>query len=173
MVIVWLSPRQDSLGKDLDGFGGLRLGVGFFIMGALVHLFKNFWMANSIARFAFVLIMVAVAGLSNGCNKSADTGSPSAAPGKPKIALVMKSLANEFFSTMADGAKKHHDAHAADYDLVVNGIKNETDLAEQVNLVEQMIAQRCQCDCYCPGGFQGAGDGPQTREGRGHSCCQY
>ncbi len=59
---------------------------------------------------------------------------------KPKIALVMKSLANEFFSTMAEGAKKHHAAHADQYDLVVNGIKNETDLAEQVNLVEQMIA---------------------------------
>src|SRR5205809_6118399 len=53
----------------------------------------------------------------------------------------MKSLANEFFSTMADGAKKHQAANAANYDLIVNGIKNETDLAEQVNLVEQMIAQ--------------------------------
>jgi len=53
----------------------------------------------------------------------------------------MKSLANEFFSTMADGAKKHQVANAANYDLIVNGIKNETDLAEQVNLVEQMIAQ--------------------------------
>ena len=31
-------------------------------------------------------------------------------PEKPKIALVMKSLANEFFSTMADGAKKHQQA---------------------------------------------------------------
>lgn len=53
----------------------------------------------------------------------------------------MKSLANEFFSTMADGAKKHQISHAAQYDLIVNGIKNETDLAEQVNLVEQMVAQ--------------------------------
>ncbi|HVU24363.1 MAG TPA: sugar ABC transporter substrate-binding protein [Opitutus sp.] len=63
-----------------------------------------------------------------------------AGPAKPRVALVMKSLANEFFSTMADGAKAHQAAHDADYDLVVNGIKNETDLAEQVSLVEQMIA---------------------------------
>ena len=33
----------------------------------------------------------------------------------------MKSLANEFFSTMANGAQKHQAAHAADYDLVVDG----------------------------------------------------
>ncbi|SKA75792.1 ribose transport system substrate-binding protein [Prosthecobacter debontii] len=61
--------------------------------------------------------------------------------GKPKVALVMKSLANEFFSNMAEGAKKHQAAHAADYELLVSGIKNETDLSEQVNLVEQMVAQ--------------------------------
>jgi ribose transport system substrate-binding protein len=53
----------------------------------------------------------------------------------------MKSLANEFFSTMAAGARGHHAQHAADYDLIVNGIKNETDLGEQVNLVEQMVAR--------------------------------
>jgi ribose transport system substrate-binding protein len=64
----------------------------------------------------------------------------SSAPAKPRIALVMKSLANEFFGTMAAGAKKHAAAHAADFDLVVNGIKNETDLGEQVSLVEQMVA---------------------------------
>ena len=62
----------------------------------------------------------------------------------------MKSLANEFFSTMADGAKKHQSAHAADYDLIVNGIKNETDLAEQVGLVEQMIARRVNAIVIAP-----------------------
>ena len=71
-------------------------------------------------------------------------------PGKPKVALVMKSLANEFFQTMAEGAKKHQAAHAADYDLVVNGIKNETDLAEQVGLVEQMVAQGVQAIVIAP-----------------------
>jgi ribose transport system substrate-binding protein len=70
--------------------------------------------------------------------------------GKPKIALVMKSLANEFFSTMAEGAKKHQAAHSDQYDLIVNGIKNETDLAEQVNLVEQMVAQQVQAIVIAP-----------------------
>lgn len=68
-------------------------------------------------------------------------GQGPAAAGKPKVALVMKSLANEFFSAMAEGAKKHQAEHAGDYELMVSGIKNETDLAEQVNLVEQMVAQ--------------------------------
>lgn len=69
---------------------------------------------------------------------------------KPEIALVMKSLANEFFSTMADGARKHHQQNAAAYDLIVNGIKNETDLAEQVNLVEQMIARQVKAIVIAP-----------------------
>jgi len=63
------------------------------------------------------------------------------ASGTPRVALVMKSLANEFFVTMADGAKAHQAAHAADYALIVNGIRNESDLAQQVALVEQMMAQ--------------------------------
>lgn len=91
----------------------------------------------TVAVFAFVLCA---------CHKS-ETAS---GPAKPKIALVMKSLANEFFSTMAEGAKKHHAANADKYDLVVNGIKNETDLAEQVNLVEQMIAQQVSAIVIAP-----------------------
>lgn len=76
---------------------------------------------------------------------------PSPPPsGKPKVALVMKSLANEFFQTMAEGARKHQAAHAAEYDLVVSGIKNETDLAEQVALVDQMIAQGVQALVIAP-----------------------
>jgi ribose transport system substrate-binding protein len=62
----------------------------------------------------------------------------------------MKSLANEFFSTMTEGARQHHVANAAAYDLIVNGIKNETDLVEQVNLVEQMIAQRVDAIVIAP-----------------------
>lgn len=61
---------------------------------------------------------------------------------KPKVALVMKSLANEFFRTMEDGAKAHQKAHAGEYTLVSNGIKNETDTAAQIKMVEQMVAQK-------------------------------
>jgi len=59
---------------------------------------------------------------------------------KPRIALIMKSLANDFFSSMADGAKRHQAEHADEYELVVNGIKDEVDLSRQVALVEEMVA---------------------------------
>lgn len=61
--------------------------------------------------------------------------------GKPELALIMKSLANEFFKTMEDGAKAHQAGNADSYSLITNGIKNETDLAQQVALVEQMVAR--------------------------------
>ncbi|MCB1276679.1 sugar ABC transporter substrate-binding protein [Prosthecobacter sp.] len=95
----------------------------------------------------FFYFLVAVLALAS-CKPSSPTTPTSS--GKPKVALVMKSLANEFFQTMAEGAKKHQAAHAADYDLVVNGIKNETDLAEQVGLVEQMVAQGVQAIVIAP-----------------------
>ncbi|MED7666774.1 sugar ABC transporter substrate-binding protein [Pseudomonas moraviensis subsp. stanleyae] len=58
---------------------------------------------------------------------------------KPKVALVMKSLANEFFLTMEDGAKAYQKEHSAEFDLISNGIKDETDTAGQTRIVEQMI----------------------------------
>ncbi len=58
---------------------------------------------------------------------------------KPKVALVMKSLANEFFRTMEDGAKDYQKSHADEFELIANGIKNETDTGEQIRIVEQMV----------------------------------
>ena len=61
---------------------------------------------------------------------------------KPKVALVMKSLANEFFLTMEDGAKAYQKEHASDFDLISNGIKDESDTASQIRIVEQMISSK-------------------------------
>ncbi|CAI8708215.1 D-ribose/D-allose-binding protein [Pseudomonas sp. IT-196MI5] len=58
---------------------------------------------------------------------------------KPKVALVMKSLANEFFLTMEDGAKAYQKDHSGEFELISNGIKDETDTAGQTRIVEQMI----------------------------------
>jgi ribose transport system substrate-binding protein len=52
----------------------------------------------------------------------------------------MKSLANEFFSTMAKGAEQHQAANPGQYELVSSGIKDERDLGRQVALVEEMVA---------------------------------
>ncbi|WP_182865835.1 sugar ABC transporter substrate-binding protein [Stieleria mannarensis] len=87
--------------------------------------------------FAAVFIVV-------GCSSNNDTATsdPGASEGdaRPKVALIMKSLANEFFSTMAEGAKTHQSEHAGEYELIVNGIKDERDLSRQVALVDEMVA---------------------------------
>jgi ribose transport system substrate-binding protein len=82
---------------------------------------------------AIVTGLALVLGFS-GCTFSTST--------KPVIALVMKSLANEFFKTMQDGAEKHQASHQADYELVATGIKDEQDVARQIAIVDQMIARR-------------------------------
>jgi len=85
---------------------------------------------------AFMYLSVAIS-----CADSEQTAQGSA-PGadRPTIALIMKSLANEFFVTMANGARAHQELNNARYDLIINGIKNEVDLAQQVALIDQMIA---------------------------------
>lgn len=67
---------------------------------------------------------------------SADT------PAKPKVALVMKSLANEFFLTMQTGAENYQKANPDKFDLISNGIKDESDTASQIRIVEQMIVSK-------------------------------
>ncbi len=87
-------------------------------------------------RIRKVLILIAIVILAIGFSSCGKRQSE-----KPRIALIMKSLANEFFKTMAEGAEKHHKEHASEYKLIVNGIKDELDVNKQVELVEQMIAQ--------------------------------
>ena len=85
-------------------------------------------------------------GLLTGCTKKPKDKKPA----KPRIALIMKSLANEFFKTMEDGARKHQKEHATEYDLIANGIKDEMDVAKQIDIVEQMIAQKVDAIVIAP-----------------------
>ncbi|CDN60091.1 Ribose ABC transport system, periplasmic ribose-binding protein RbsB (TC 3.A.1.2.1) [Burkholderia cenocepacia H111] len=70
--------------------------------------------------------------------------------GKPKVALVMKSLANEFFLTMEMGAKEYQKHNANQFDLITNGIKDETDTANQIRIVEQMIVSKVDAIVIAP-----------------------
>ena len=91
-----------------------------------------------------VVLPVALACLigASGCGGKPDqTEDPAGQAGKPKIALIMKSLANEFFSTMRDGAEAHQAENADKYDLIVNGLKDEGDVTRQAGLVNEMMAQ--------------------------------
>ena len=69
---------------------------------------------------------------------------------KPKVALVMKSLANEFFLTMETGAKDYQKHNASQFDLITNGIKDETDTANQIRIVEQMIVSKVDAIVLAP-----------------------
>lgn len=86
----------------------------------------------------FAIVFLASCGQSGPSNEVSNQDGE--ASNVPTVALIMKSLANEFFVTMADGARAHQASHADEYQLVVNGIKNEIDLAQQVALIDQMIA---------------------------------
>ena len=73
-----------------------------------------------------------------------------AADAKPKVALVMKSLANEFFQTMEEGAKAHQKEHASEYSLIANGIKDETDTTAQIKIIQQMIVEKVDAIVLAP-----------------------
>jgi ribose transport system substrate-binding protein len=73
-----------------------------------------------------------------------------AADAKPRVALVMKSLANEFFQTMQDGAKADQKARAGEYTLIANGIKDETDTAAQIKIVQQMVVEHVDAIVIAP-----------------------
>ncbi len=74
-----------------------------------------------------------------GCSSATST-SDADKDQKPRVALIMKSLANEFFSTMAAGAERHAADNSDRYELVVNGIKDERDISRQSSLVDEMVA---------------------------------
>ena len=93
-----------------------------------------FNIAKRLGAAMMALCLVAVAA----CQPETDD-SRSGESAKPQVALIMKSLANEFFVTMAAAAQRHQEEHRDRYELIVNGIKNESDLAQQVALVDQMI----------------------------------
>lgn len=96
-----------------------------------------------------ILLLAAAVITGCGAKPSAPAHSDSG-PSKPKIALIMKSLANEFFSTMADGAHQYQQQHPEQFDLVVNGIKDERDIGRQVALVEEMIASHVDAIVIAP-----------------------
>lgn len=106
---------------------------------------------------AFALMWVAGCGQKEESGTTGQTGAPGAskkpettAAGKPKIALVMKSLANEFFLTMQKGAEAHQKQNTDKYDLISNGIKDEQDVSRQQQLVEQMTGQQVNAIVIAP-----------------------
>ena len=61
---------------------------------------------------------------------------------KPKIGLVMKSLANEFFKQMQAGAEEYAAKNADKFSFRAVGMKDERDFASQVDAVENFVTQK-------------------------------
>jgi len=60
----------------------------------------------------------------------------------PKVGLVMKSLANEFFQQMDAGAKAFAEENTDLFEFQTVGMKDERDFAAQVEAVENYITQQ-------------------------------
>ena len=56
-----------------------------------------------------------------------------------KVAFVMKALSNPFFSTMEAGAKKY--AQQENIPLEIFGTERETDVEQQIGIVENLISR--------------------------------
>ena len=82
---------------------------------------QNAVRARRLTRAAALALTVIAAAVLPACRKPVSD--------KPRVALIMKSLANEFFKTMEDGARAHHAAHVDEYDLLAQGIKDELDVS--------------------------------------------
>src|ERR1700747_2512023 len=68
---------------------------------------------------------------------------------KPVIGLVMKSLANEFFKDMQEGAVKHVEERG-DLTLVPVGMHSETDIDTQISAIENFITQKVDAIVVAP-----------------------
>ena len=66
---------------------------------------------------------------------------PVYAADKPVVGLVMKSLANEFFKTMEEGARKFAAADGT-FELIPVGMNSETDIDTQVAAMENFVVKK-------------------------------
>ncbi len=73
----------------------------------------------------------------------------SASPAKPVIGLVMKSLANEFFKNMEEGALKYT-AQQSNFTLIPVGMNSETDIDTQISAMDNLIAKKADIIVLAP-----------------------
>ncbi len=93
-------------------------------------------------RFRIAFTVVALA-------QGASNGTAQAAEKKPVVGLVMKSLANEFFKTMEEGAVNYAKKEGT-FTLVPVGMNSETDIDTQISAVEGFITQKVDIICLAP-----------------------
>ena len=92
------------------------------------------------------LTILAAAALAAGCNR----GTTQTSGGRPRVALVMKTLNNPFFIDMQRGAEDA--AKRMNVDLVVQAAERETDVERQMQIVENLIQARVSALALTPSG---------------------
>lgn len=73
-----------------------------------------------------------------------------AGPERFKVAMVLKATRNEFFALMGEGARAHQARRRNEYELTLQGIEGETDVAAQERLVLQAIERRARALVIVP-----------------------
>lgn len=95
------------------------------------------------AAARITVTLAAALALTTACGQQ-DTSSGSAKTGdgskRPVIGLVMKSLGNQYFQDMQKGATRHAEERG-DLELKTVGTQSETDIAGQVDAINNMVAQ--------------------------------
>ena len=95
-------------------------------------------------RFTVVLLACAAA-LPAACNRGGPAGD-----GRPRVALVLKTLNNPFFIDMQRGAEEA--AKRLDVDLLVQAAERETDVDKQMQIIENLIQARVGALAITPSG---------------------
>ena len=101
------------------------------------------WSANG----AVVVLFAALAFLASACNRGGDSAASS---GKPRIALVLKTLNSPFFNDMQRGAQEA--ASRLNVDLVVQAAEREIDVERQMQIVENLLQTGVKALCLTPSG---------------------
>jgi ribose transport system substrate-binding protein len=89
------------------------------------------------------LLLVAVSAI--GCNRGGSGGD-----GRPRVALVLKTLNSPFFIEMQRGAQEA--ARELDVDLVVQAAEREVDVEKQMQIIENLIQAQVQALAITPSG---------------------
>jgi ribose transport system substrate-binding protein len=98
------------------------------------------------------LPLIVAALVLGGCGRKAETtaGAGPAAPGKPVVALVVKTLNHPFFIDMQKGAEEA--AKAAGVELIVQAAEREIDVERQMQIIENLIQRKVSALVVAPSG---------------------
>lgn len=99
-----------------------------------------------------VISCLAIAACLAGCGKKAETttAATASAPGKPVVALVIKTLNHPFFIDMQRGAEEA--AKQAGVELIVQAAEREIDVERQMQIIENLIQRQVDVLVVAPSG---------------------